>query len=299
MMLALPALAGCVQSPAAPDGDDVLLCSFYPVYVTALNVAGGVPGLSVRCMAPAQAGCLLDYQLTTADRKAVAGCDALLVNGLGMETFLPALVNSKGKEGWAVIDLSDGLSYDLIDWGGEGEHEGGQYNPHVWVSPAGAAGQAIRLGEALAARYPQHAPQLRENAAAYSRKLTDLMVHMKEALLPAQGLDIVTFHEAFPYLARDLSLGLTAALSQEETQQASAADIARIVSLARAGRVAALFTEPDAPGSASAAVAAETGMPLYELDPITRHAADGDPDGYLIAQARNLETLQKALLPKP
>ena len=81
---------GLVSVRAEEDGVPHvrIVASFYPVYITALNVAGGIPGVTVEDLVPAFAGCLHDYALTTQDMKKLSGADILIVNGAGMESFL-------------------------------------------------------------------------------------------------------------------------------------------------------------------------------------------------------------------
>src|SRR5712691_4583870 len=65
-LLCLGQLGHATEKPAGPFK---VLCSFYPMYVMALNVVGDTPGVEVECLTEPMVGCLHDYQLTPANLK--------------------------------------------------------------------------------------------------------------------------------------------------------------------------------------------------------------------------------------
>ena len=77
-------LASTLTMGAAPFR---IVTSFYPIYITILNVAKNVPGVQVVNLTPPFAGCLHDYQLAPRDMKILAGADVFVINGAGMESF--------------------------------------------------------------------------------------------------------------------------------------------------------------------------------------------------------------------
>ena len=60
-------LAGILALPARADEPLRVVTSFYPVYVAALNVTAGVPGVEVHNLTSPHIGCLHDYQLSAGD----------------------------------------------------------------------------------------------------------------------------------------------------------------------------------------------------------------------------------------
>ena len=85
-----------------------VLCSFYPMYVTALNVVGDTPGVKVECLTTAATGCLHDYQLTPANLKMIGQADLFIANGAGMENFInKALQQSPHLN---VVNASQGIN---------------------------------------------------------------------------------------------------------------------------------------------------------------------------------------------
>ena len=259
-----------------------VVTSFYPVYVAVLNVTAGIPGVEVSNLASPHVGCLHDYQLTAGDVRRLADADLLLVNGAGMEPFLGKVAQQ--SPGVRVVGVSQGIA--LLD-----------DNPHVWVSLEGARRQTENIAAALAAAAPDRADAFRANASAYNASLSALEEKMRAALAPYAGTPIVTFHEAFPYFARDFDLDLAGEIEREPGAEPSARELADTVKLVRERKVKALFAEPQFPDKSAQVVARETGVRVYSLDPVVTGPSDPEEarGAYLRAMEKNLEVLQEAL----
>ncbi len=273
-----------VLEPAHLWADESLrvVTSFYPVYVAVLNVTAGIPGVEVSNLASPHVGCLHDYQLTAGDVRRLADADLLLVNGAGMEPFLGKVAQQ--SPGVRVVGVSEGIA--LLD-----------DNPHVWVSLEGARRQTENIAAALAAAAPDRADAFRANASAYNASLSALEEKMRAALAPYAGTPIVTFHQAFPYFARDFDLDLAGEIEREPGAEPSARELADTVKLVRQRKVKALFAEPQFPDQSAQVVARETGVRVYSLDPVVTGPSDpaAARGAYLQAMEKNLEVLQEAL----
>jgi zinc transport system substrate-binding protein len=116
---------------------------------------------------------------------------------------------------------------------------------------------------------------------------------MHTALSPYRGRKIVTFHEAFPYFAQEFGLVIAAVVEREPGSQPSAQELARTIDLIKKQGIHVIFSEPQYPASAAAAIARETGARVFVLDPAV--TGPGDQDAYLHAMEANLAVLMKAL----
>ena len=274
-----------IPARVSADGPDSLtvVCSFYPIRIFAENVLKDVPGVRLETLAPAGTGCLHDFQLMTGDLKKLDTALCLIINGAGMEqTFLPLL--TRERSGLPLVDCSAGI--ELMT-------ENGEDNPHIWLSPFLAARMTRNLGDGAAALLPEYSETIRNNADAYAEKLEALGREMQEKLSAYQGACIVTFHEAFPYFADAMGLRVLASVTVEPDETPSPRLIAQTVSLIEQNGGCPLFSEPGIRLDALNAIARETGCPVYELDPVTD--GENDPDAYVLAMRKNLETLTLAL----
>ena len=105
--------------------------------------------------------------------------------------------------------------------------------------------------------------------------------------------DIVTFHEAFPYFAKEFDLRIAAVIEREPGPEPAAAELAQTIDLVRASGVKALFAEPQYPARAAESIARETGARVYTLDPAVTGPMDAD--AYIHIMDANLRVLEEAL----
>ncbi len=293
LALALVLVPGAVgagrAAPGTPAGRPVLrvLASFLPMYVFTVNVAAGVPGVSVDLMLPASLGCPHDYALSPGDMRKIAAADLFIANGRGMEEFLgqPVL---RANPRIAVVET--GAAVAPIRTAG-GEHGG--VNPHTWVSPRNAILQVRAVEKALSAASPANASAFHRNADAYAARLASLAGEFDAAARRFRARNIVTFHNVFDYLARDAGLSVVGRIEETPGQEPSAGEIHALVRTIRRTKAAAVFAEPQYPERLAAIVAREAGVPLRVLDPLSTGAAG--PAAYEDAMRRNLATLVDVL----
>lgn len=284
-LLLLGGPIGCRQKPASETSPNrLVLCSFQPMYVATLNIAAGVPGVKVENMAGPQTGCLHDYQLTPKDMARIETASIFVANGAGMEHFLQDVL--KSRKDLPVVDASRGIEL-IKGTGAEGD------NPHVWVSVTGAIAQAKNITEQLALLDTANAAIYRANGARYVAGLDSLRLRMHAALDSIPSRDIITFHEAFPYFAKEFGLRIVDVIQREPGSEPSATELAATVRTVRTRKVKALFAEPQYPAKAAQAVARETGIPVRILDPAV--SGSDDPRSYIRAMDANLQVLREAL----
>ena len=278
-------LAGALQ--AQPEAKPWrIVTSFYPMYVATLNLAAGLPGVQVVNLTRPITGCLHDYQLAPEDMITLTTADVFVVNGAGMESFL----DKAGRHNRRMVVVEASAGIDLIRSGGAAE---GAVNPHVWVSISDHMLQVANLATGLAKADPAHATGYRANATVYSAQLEVLRGEMHAALTAARGRAIVTFHEAFPYFAREFGLRVAAVVEREPGSEPNAQELAATIRTVRAAGVQALFAEPQYPMKAAELIARETRAKVYTLDPAVSGPLQAD--AYLVIMRRNLQVLREAL----
>lgn len=259
-----------------------IVTSFYPIYLATLNVAGDVPDVEVINMTRPLTGCLHDYQMTPGDRVTLEKADILVVNGAGMETFLDKAIQQVPR--LKLIQASEGIA--LIS-------TTGVVNPHVWVSVTAHMQQVENIAAGLERLDPDHAALYRNNARVYLAKLDALRTTMHAGLQNARTRDIITFHEAFPYFAREFGLTVVAVIEREPGSEPNARELAQAITLVKKTGVKAIFAEPQYSAKAADTIARETGATVYRLDPVVTGAMV--PDAYLTIMQANLQTLEQAL----
>ena len=281
-------LTGCGSTNTAGGGKDGsfhIVTSFYPMYVATINITQGVDGVTVTNMTKPQTGCLHDYQLMTEDMKTLEKADAFVINGAGMESFLDKVVEQ--QKNLKIIDASKGIELLKDD---------DEENPHVWLSVTDAILQVKNIAEQLKAADPKHADAYEKNAAAYIKKLEALKAEMHAELDTVPNKDIVTFHEAFPYFAKDFGLNIISVVEREPGTEPTPAELQATIEQVKKLPVKVLFTEPQYSPSAAETIARETGAKIYTLDPVvTGEANEQALNAYIDTMKKNMETLKTAL----
>lgn len=281
---AVVVLAGCrKEQGTADDKDFVIATSFYPMYIHVLNIAGGIPGVTVVNVTPPMTGCLHDYQLTPADLKRLEAARVFVINGAGMESFIEHV--ARRNPGLAIIEASKGI--DCIK-----DHHGG-CNPHLWVSVSLAIRQVQSIAEQLAAVDPDRAARYRANADRYAAKLEELKKEMHAALDRIPKRPVVTFHEAFPYLTREFGIEVAAVIEREPGTEPGAGEMAEIIRIVKQRGVRVIYAEPQYPARSADTIARETGAKVHTLDPAV--TGPMEPDAYLAIMRRNLKVLKETL----
>ena len=242
----------------------------------------GVPGVEVVNLAPAQTGCLHDFQPTTSEMIRMTQADVIVINGLGMETFLDKI--SRHAPRAQIINASEDIHPIVC---------GSETNAHVWLNPSLAARQVRHIATRLAVLDAARGPTYLAQADVYGKKLEVLAEKMRGILQPFANRDIITFHEAFPYFAQAFNLRVAAVIEREPGCEPSAREMADLVRLIKKTGIKAIFAEPQYPAKSAETLTRETGARIFLLDPIV--SGPTDPEAYLRLMEQNLKVLAEAL----
>lgn len=298
-------LTGCNNSAKSNNSTEsnnklTIVTSFYPMYISTLNIVKDIPNVEVLNMTTPQTGCLHDYSLSTKDLKTLSNADILIINGAGMESFLDDVIDEysdlKIIEASKGIDLIEDTEHD--DHTEDHDHEDHDHdvNPHVWVSISKNIEEVSNIAEELSSLDPNHANEYQYNANEYIAKLENLKTEMHSTLDNIAHKDIITFHEAFPYFAEEFGLNIVGIIEIEPDSEPSAKEVENIISIINEKNIKALFTEPQYSSKIADTIAKETGASIYTLDPIvTGDSNEKAYNDYIIKMQENLNTLKEAL----
>ena len=282
LVMAFLLFPGGASGAAVKARELLVLSSFYPMHIMALNVLKDAKGIALASLAPPMTGCLHDYALTPGDMRKLEKADILIANGAHMESYLVRV--SKIYPRIKVVELARGIP--LI------QGEGGP-NPHVWVGIGNAITQVKNLAEFMSRVDPGNAALYGKNSREYIARLETVRREMHDGLDAYRGAPIVTFHEAFPYFAEEFGLKIVGVIEREPGSAPNARELADTIGIIRKLRVKALFSEPQYPAAAADTISRETGVRLYLMDPAV--TGPMTPEAYLGIMRKNLATLKEAL----
>lgn len=260
-----------------------IVTAFYPIYQFTRNIVVDIPGVEVVNLAPPQTGCLHDYVITPKDMKVLENADVLIINGGGMEQFMDQVI--KSYPNLKVIEASRNIEM-ISDEHGK--------NPHVWVGVSGAIAEIENIASALESLDVKNKEAYDKNEKAYIAKLSVLKDKMANELKPYEGKKIVTFHEAFPYFAKEFNLEIATVIEREPGSEPTASELSETIQLIDDSDVHVLFAEPQYPNKAAELIAKETGALIYELDPFVTGTNNDPLDSYEKVMLNNLNVLKEA-----
>lgn len=295
-------LAACKPAANSDNTSDTgklrILATFLPVHAHAAAIAGD--RAAVESLIAGDIGAH-DFSPRPADMQRIAKADVLVFNGAGMEPWLDDLIQQAAKKDLKKVNLSTGIKLientTALDENHDQNHnhedcDHGDHNPHFWLDPILAIQQAETLRDALIAADPEGSEIYQKNANDYIDKLRALDADFREILGPLPSKKLVTFHDAFPYLAKRYDLENIGYLSRFPERDPTPAELAALIDRIRAADVKILFAETGYEPALLQRVATETGAKVSPLD--TLEVGELGPDAYLNGMRKNLETLRAA-----
>jgi zinc/manganese transport system substrate-binding protein len=228
------------------------------------------------------------YAPAPADAKKILDARLVIINGLGLEGWLPRLVQSAGSKA-TVVTASQGVAPRKL---------GSDADPHAWQSVANAKIYVANIRDALVAADPAGAATYRANAERYLAKLDALDREVRDAIaqIPEARRKVISTHDAFGYFAAAYGIEFIAPQGVSTESEVSARDIAGIITRIRAGRIPAVFLENISDPRLIRRISAETGAriggTLYS-DSLT--GEKGDAPTYIDMVRHNIRALTSAL----
>ena len=208
-----------------------IVTSFYPVYVATLNIVGEESEeIELMNLSEPQTGCLHDYQMTPADMKLLSQADAFVINGGGIEGFLEEV--TEAYPDIALVEACEGIS--LLE---KGE------NAHAWMSVECYRTMVSNIASQLAKEDPEHAELYFNNAKAYDESLKDLQKQQEEIKTALKGTKIISFHEAFAYIAKDYGMKVVCNIDFDEERPISAGEPAQVLEAIQQDGASVIFAE--------------------------------------------------------
>ncbi|WP_298261566.1 metal ABC transporter substrate-binding protein [Bradyrhizobium sp.] len=228
------------------------------------------------------------YTPTPADARKIADARLLVVNGLGLEGWLPRLLQAAGGKA-SIVTATAGIAPLKA---------GSDADPHAWQSVANAEKYVANIRDALVAADPADADVFRQNASSYLVRLEALDADVQQAVdqIPQSRRKVISTHDAFGYFAARYGVEFIAPIGVSTEAEPSARDIAKIIAQVKAAHIPTVFLErigdPRLIRRISEETGAKVGGTLYS-DSLTNEK--GDAPTYIDMVRHNIRTLTSAL----
>ena len=228
------------------------------------------------------------YTPAPADAKKIANAKLVVINGLGLEGWMPRLVQSAGSKA-TIVTATNGIAPRKL---------GSEADPHAWQSVANARIYVANIRDALVAADPADAQIFRNNSERYLANLDALDREVRAAIaqIPPARRKVISTHDAFGYFAAAYGVEFIAPEGVSTESEASARDIAGIITQVKSSKIPAVFLENISDPRQMRRIATETGAriggTLYS-DSLTDEK--GDAPTYIDMVRHNIKVLTSAL----
>ncbi|WP_315779195.1 metal ABC transporter substrate-binding protein [Bradyrhizobium sp. SZCCHNPS1003] len=194
------------------------------------------------------------YTPTPHDAKDVGAAQLLIVNGLGLEGWLPRLQQASGSKAPIVV-ATRGITP---------RKRGSDADPHAWQSVGNAKVYVKNIRDALVAADPADAEVFKANAERYLGELDALDREVRAEIdkIPAERRKVISTHDAFGYFADAYGIQFIAPLGVSTETEPSARDVAEIIRQVKKAGIPAVFLENFNDDRLVGRIAAETGAKI-------------------------------------
>jgi len=175
------------------------------------------------------------YTPAPRDAKTIADARLVIINGLGLEGWLPRLLQSSGSKA-VVVTASNGV--DPLKLGSETD-------PHAWQSVANAEIYVRNIRDALVEADGAGADYFGRNAERYLAELDALDREVRGDVdeIPLERRKVISTHGAFGYFAKAYGITFIAPSGVSTETEASARDVAAIIAQVKKDKIPAVFLE--------------------------------------------------------
>ncbi len=213
-----------------------------------------------------------------------------MVNGGGIESFLADVAAS--YPGLQIVNACEGM--ELLCEEEEDDHghaHGDEGNAHAWMSVSRYMQLVDTVAGGLASADEANAKLYLENAASYRQRLLPLEEELKELKESVEGKTVVSFHEAYAYVAEDLGLEVAYTLDLDEERQISAGEVADVLGVIEEGARVVIAEELYGKEMGDT-ILGETDAQVIYLDTLVRGSYE--KDSYLNGMEKNIRLLREA-----
>lgn len=266
----------------AEAGKPTVAATIYPLYDIARNVAGDAAAVEL-IVPPGNSPHLFEFsprQLQT-----LQNAKAVFAIGHGLDNWVTQVTNV--VKGARVIVMDQGI--DLRKF------EDGTTDPHYWLNFGNARKITENIAEALIQMDPVHAELYHENAKAYKEKLAGKERELKGVLGPAQGIPILTFHDAWFYYSENFGLKIAGTFESAAGEEPTPRYLAELQQKIKTEHIHIIFIEPQISSAVLKSFAKDNNVNMAELDPL---GGVGGRTTYLELMEFNADSIRRALREK-
>jgi zinc transport system substrate-binding protein len=145
--------------------------------------------------------------------------------------------------------------------------EGGNLDPHIWLSPQLVKTQAQTIYQTLVKLDPEHQAIYQANLQQFLADLKQLDAETRQSLEGLKNRKFITFHPSWGYFARDYELEMISI--EVGGQEPSAAELGELIKVAQENNIKIIFAEPQFSQQTARVIGQQIGGEVVIIDPLS------------------------------
>ena len=298
-LVALAVAAGLLTACQAPaeNGKVHVVTTVSPITNIVQNIGGEL--VQVTGIVPEGANSHT-FEPAPSDARAFADADLVFINGLHLEEPTRELAEANIRDGVPLVSLGERtITPDQYIYDFSFPRSAGDPNPHLWTDPLYAKRYAEIVKTELSKLDPESAELYEENYQAFAKRIDQLDRDVRDvtATVPPANRVLLTYHDSFPYFAREYGWKIIGAIQPADFAEPTAQEVARLIDQIRAQNVPAIFGSEVFPSPVLQQIANETGAQyIDDLRDDDLPGDNGDRDhSYFALMAFDFKTFMGAL----
>ncbi len=291
--------SACSSSPSASADDGTLdvVTTVSPITNLVQNVGG--ERVSVTGIVPEGTNSHT-FEPAPSDAAVMEDAEIVFINGLHLEEPTLELAEANVREGVPVVELgAETITEDEWIFDFSFPEAEGDPNPHLWTHLLYAKRYAEIVKDQLSALDPEGAARYEKNYDAFAERIDELdgIVRDVTATVPAENRKLLTYHDSFPYFAREYGWQIIGAIQPSDFADPTAQEVAGLIDQVRAEQIPAIFGSEVFPSPVLEQIAAEAGATyIDDLRDDDLPGEAGDPEhSYLGLMVFDFTTFMGAL----
>ena len=206
-----------------------------------------------------------NYEILPSQMKDLARSKAWLQ--IGLLTFEDAWKTKFAEINRNLIIVNSSEGVQTLSGIKDSDHDhSGVFDPHIWLAPAEVKIMAANILKTLNLAFPQNKPAFEINYSRFILKVDSLSAQIQQQLAPMKNRNILIFHPALAYYARQFNLKqIPLELDGKEPSPKHMKDI---VDLARKENIRIIFIQKEFDSENALQLSREIGGEVVVIDPL-------------------------------
>ena len=196
----------------------------------------------------------------------LSSVDVAYLNGLVLEEPTKELAEANLSDDAEVIELgSECVEEPEYAYDFSFPESGGKPNPHLWTNPRHALCYAAVVRDDLSDRDPDSADYYGANYKAFEDMVDELDDAMRESFSTIPKRELLTYHDAYAYFARDYDWNVIGAIQVSDFEDPTPKEVAALIEQVRDSKVPAIFGSEVFPSPVLEQIGKETGARYVDV----------------------------------